>query len=39
MDTRTMKCLLTPMAAMLAAWPAMAQTSAGASGEDRKSVV
>ena len=27
MNTQTMKCLLTPVAAMLAAWPVMAQTT------------
>jgi outer membrane receptor protein involved in Fe transport len=32
MDTRTMKCLLTPIAAVLAAWPVMAQTTSEAAG-------
>jgi outer membrane receptor protein involved in Fe transport len=32
MDTRTMKCLLTPIAAVLAAWPVMAQTTSDAAG-------
>ena len=32
MDTRTLKCLLTPIAAVVAVWPAMAQTSADAAG-------
>ena len=30
MDSRTLKCLLTPIAAVVAAWPVMAQTSADA---------
>ncbi len=33
MDMRTMKCLVTPIALALAAWPAMAQTSTDPTGE------
>jgi iron complex outermembrane receptor protein len=33
MDTRTLKCLLTPIAAVVTAWPVMAQTAADGTGK------